>query len=221
MIYAPFSCHFNNDYWHLQFHRDRLEEKCIRDLRNGDYFFSPCKAYSGAMAWNAQDALVLKAMALVLTDVLTPQLSQRCYHLTGHGGAKGCVLDVNDCVSAYRFVCRSDVNSYYATVNHTILRKQLASLIGDDSVLVLLGRMLDRLDDVGEALFAVEVGITKGNPLSPLLGAVYLDGMDQRLGDYFQQNDLFYGRLRENGFYFLGYRIGDKTVRGVSVAWKT
>jgi hypothetical protein len=42
---------------------------------------------------------------------------------------------LKDCVDEYSFVCRSDVNSYYATVDHAILRKQLAQLISaSDSV---------------------------------------------------------------------------------------
>lgn len=41
--------------------------------------------------WTAQDALVLKALTLVLQDVLQPQLSGRCYHLAGTGGLKGAV----------------------------------------------------------------------------------------------------------------------------------
>lgn len=123
--------------------------------------------------------------------------------------------------------------------------------------------MLARLDDVAGELFTVDVGITKGNPLSPLLGAVYLDGMDQQLGDYCQQRGLRYfrfmddwlvlcktrhqlrhvvklmngvlddvkmtkhpfktyiGRIKNEGFDFVGYRLGDKQIAGSGIAWKT
>jgi len=170
----------------------------LRSLHAGEYFFSPCRAYKGVMVWNAQDSLVQKAMALVLTEVLQPMLSERCFHVKGNGGAKGCVRAVNKCVADYHFVCRSDVNSYYATVDHAVLMKLLRGLIDDEPMLVLLERMLQRLDDVAGELLSVDVGITKGNPLSPLLGAVYLLELDNQLGDYCKENNLFYGRFMDD-----------------------
>ncbi len=190
--------HYNNDYWHLRHHRQRLEPQIIEQLRTGTYHFSPCKQYDGCLVWTAQDALVLKAITLVLTKQLSPQLSQHCFHLAGHGGSKGCVRAVNQCVDEYRFVCRSDVNSYYATINHKLLKKQLAGLIPCDIVLDLISKMLDRLDDVQGILHSVDIGISKGNPLSPLLGAIYLQGLDDALSQYCDTRDLFYARFMDD-----------------------
>ena len=258
--------HYNNDVWHLRFHWQTLKRQIQQQLLNGDYHFSPCRAYKvndeSVGVWCAQDALVLKAMSLVLTEALTPQLSEHCYHLKGKGGTKGCVMQVKEHVDNYRFVCRSDVNSYYATVNHRILLKQLKVLIPDNSVMLLIERMLARLDDVNGVLFSVDVGINKGNPLSPLLGAVYLKVMDDQIGDYCQRRGLKYyrymddwlilcktryqlrtvvrlmyevlnrvkqtvhpfktyiGRIRDEGFDFLGYRIGGGG-NFLGLAWKT
>ena len=259
--------HYNNDVWHLRFHWQTLKRQIQQQLLNGDYHFSPCRAYKvndeSVGVWCAQDALVLKAMSLVLTEALTPQLSEHCYHLKGKGGTKGCVMRVKEQVGDYRFVCRSDVNSYYATINHQILLKQLGVLIPDASVMLLIERMLARLDDVDGNLLLADIGINKGNPLSPLLGAVYLQAMDDRLSDYCQRHDLRYyrymddwlilcktryqlrdvvrlmnrclddveqtkhpyktyiGRIKDDGFDFLGYRIGDVKVHGLGIAWKT
>jgi hypothetical protein len=44
--------------------------------------------------WSARDALVLKALALVLGDHLS--ISRRCVHVKGHGGAK--VFSANVCM---------------------------------------------------------------------------------------------------------------------------
>ncbi len=213
--------------------------------------------------WSAQDSLVLKAMAIVLSDYLAPALSRRCFHIAGNGGAKGCVNAVSKRVENYRFVCRSDVNSYYATINHRILTKQLRDLIPCETVLNLLSRMLERLDDVYGVYHHADIGITKGNPISPLLGAVYLQILDKELGQYCKDHDLFYGRfmddwvilcktrnqlrtgvrimnrvlekvemtkhpyktfigrIKDSGFDFLGYRIGNKFKKGLSIAWTT
>ncbi|NRB64954.1 MAG: hypothetical protein HRU40_18350, partial [Saprospiraceae bacterium] len=163
----------------------------------------------------------------------------------------------------YHYVCRSDINSYYASINHQILLKQLTSLISNSGVIQLIQHMLERLDDVNGELITAIIGITKGNPLSPLLGAVYLKVMDDRIGSYCQRYDLKYyrymddwlilckasnqlrtvvrlmnqileevkqqkhpfktyiGRIKDEGFDFLGYRIANKIVNGLSIAWKT
>ena len=190
--------HYNNDYWDLRHHRQQLEPKLIEEIRTGTYRFSPCKQYDGVLVWSAQDSLVLKAMAIVLTEYLSPKLSPRCFHLAGNGGAKGCVNAVSETVDDYRFVCRSDVNSYYATIDHGILMKQLRELIPCETVLALLGRMLDRLDDVYGVYHHVEIGISKGNPMSPLLGAVYLQPLDDELDQYCDAHGLFYGRFMDD-----------------------
>ncbi|WP_353570480.1 reverse transcriptase domain-containing protein [Candidatus Albibeggiatoa sp. nov. BB20] len=190
--------HHNNDYWHLRHNCQHLEQKCIEEIRAGTYRFSPCKQYDGFLVWSAQDSLVLKALAIVLTDYLSPKLSTRCFHLAGNGEAKGCVNAVSETVDNYRFVCRSDVNSYYATIDHGILMKQLRALIPCETVLTLLGRMLGRLDDVYGVYHHVQIGISKGNPMSPLLGAVYLQPLDDQLSRYCEAHDLFYGRFMDD-----------------------
>ncbi|MCF6442143.1 hypothetical protein L1077_22210 [Pseudoalteromonas luteoviolacea] len=168
----------------------------------GNYHFSPCKAYrvkgESIGVWCAQDALVLKAMALVLSEYLSPKLSQDCYHIKGKGGSKAYVMTVKAETSQYRFVCRSDVNSYYASINHQILLKQLNMFIPDSKVMRLIERMLTRLDDVNGQLYSIDIGINKGNPLSPLLGAVYLMPMDTRLSAFCRKQNMRYYRYMDD-----------------------
>lgn len=255
--------HYNNDYWHLRHHRATLEPAMLEATQNGTYWFSPCQVYQGISVWSAQDALVMKAITQVLTNFLCPQLSDHCFHLVGHGGAKGCVREVDSRVEQYHYVCRSDVNSYYATINHALLKKQLRALIPCEITLTLLERMLDRLDDLNGVLHTVDIGISKGNPLSPLLGAIYLKQLDDELSDYCDPRGLFYarfmddwvilchtrnqlravvrvmnrvldavkqtkhpfktyiGRIKDSGFDFLGYRIGNRLLGGLTIAWTT
>ena len=57
------------------------------------------------------DALVLKGLAIVLTEYLQPHLSTRCFHLAGTGGLKGAVRAVASQVAGHTFVFRTDVKS--------------------------------------------------------------------------------------------------------------
>jgi len=81
----------NADVW--GFRRDWAHEKQrIRDeLLSGSYRFSLLaritrKDGEETDLWCSRDALVLKALALVLGSYLPA--SRRCTHLKGHGGAK-------------------------------------------------------------------------------------------------------------------------------------
>ncbi len=194
--------HHNHDVWHLRFHWASIKSELQQQLRAGEYRFEPCRTIQvggeSVGVWCARDALVLKALTLVLTDQLAPRLSDDCYHLAGRGGAKGCVRQVKGAVDGYHFVCRSDVDSYYATIDHQVLLDLLAERIGDGRVLALIEQMLTRLDNVNGSLHHVDKGISKGNPLSPLLGALYLDSMDQALGEYCQQHQLKYYRYMDD-----------------------
>src|ERR1700674_2427857 len=61
--------------------------------------------------WAARDALVLKALSIVLGSVLP--VSSRCTHVKRHGGAKAAVRQVRAHVAENRFVLRTDVKSYF------------------------------------------------------------------------------------------------------------
>lgn len=112
--------HHNNDVWDLRFHWQQIKAQIQHELINDTYRFLPCKNYyidgKSIGVWNAQDALVLKAMSIVLTNYLSPKLSPNCYHLVGRSGTKFCVMNIKNVAPNYRYVCRSDINSNYATI---------------------------------------------------------------------------------------------------------
>ena len=77
------------------------------------------------------DSLVLKAIAIVLTKHMAPNLSSKCCHLAGNGGAKAAVREVVEKLPENQFVFRTDVKSYYASIDHDVLFSQLKELIDD------------------------------------------------------------------------------------------
>ena len=137
----------NADVW--AFRRDwaRKKEQIKDELDAGSYRFSlliriTLKDGEDTDLWSARDALVLKALAIVLAEHLP--ISPRCTHIKGHGGAKYAVREVRDHLPDNRFVLRTDVKSYYASIDHLMLLDQLAVHIKDRRVLNLLGQYLRR-----------------------------------------------------------------------------
>ena len=134
----------NNDVWDVRLRWDELKPQLQADLLAGEYRFSPVQRYQSRgeslEVWSAMDALVLKAMQIVLSDRL--DLPKSCTHLKGHGGAKAAVRHVVENLKDRPFVFRSDVKQYYASINHEILMDQLRDKIQDKIVLNLIWQYL-------------------------------------------------------------------------------
>ena len=135
---------------------------------------------------------MLKALALVLGEHLP--ISPRCTHVKGHGGAKAAVRQVWAGLAGNRFVLRTDVKSYYASIDHLLLLDQLAAFIEDRRVLNLLGQYMRRTAERGGVFWDYQKGISLGCPLSPLMGALFLTCLDQRMA----KSGLFYVRFMDD-----------------------
>jgi len=134
----------------------------------------------------------LKALALVLQKHLPS--SRRCTHLKGHGGSKGAVRAVRAALPAHRFVCKSDVRSYYDSIDHSRLLDRVARVVPDRGVLNLVGQHLRRTAEAGGWYWTFTGGISLGCPLSPVIGAYFLFDLDRA----FEGAGLFYVRFMDD-----------------------
>jgi RNA-directed DNA polymerase len=190
--------HPNNDIWHLRFHWNDIKPSLQNSLLEGTYGFEPVRRVwtpdGFIYLWASQDALVLKAVALVLNQERRPHLSTNCYHLTGKGGGKGAVRAVQAEVSNAKFVFKSDVKKYYASMDHHVLMGLVNSLVSDRKVRALIRGYMGHLVDEDGELRAVRKGIRFGCPLSPVMGALYLKPLDEAI----EKEAVFYARYMDD-----------------------
>lgn len=177
--------HPNNDVWQVRRWWDEKKPLLQAQLLAGTYRLREQRLIRGAEGrvelWSAMDALVLKALALVLGEHLRPHLSDRVFHLAGSGGMKAGVREVAAHLNEHEFVFRTDVKGYYASINHGILYRQVAAYVDDRKVLDLVGQYLARFVSDGGDYVDITQGISLGCPLSPLMGALYLKPLDDRM----------------------------------------
>ncbi len=140
----------SSDVWNVRRHWPKVKRQLERDLLHGQYRFSPLRrihAHGECIElWEALDALVLKALAMVLGRTLN--FHRSCYHLPGKGrekrGTKAAVRHICSRLPSNQFVFRSDVKSYYASIDHGVLLSLVRQHIGDPIVLGLIGQYLNR-----------------------------------------------------------------------------
>ncbi len=169
----------------------------------GNYHFDVQKKITLACGekialWSSRDALVIKVLTIIIQKIQSPFLSKSCYHLKGHGGLKGAVREIIKDRSQYKFFCKTDVKSYYDSIDHYILHMKLYEYIGDRNIMGYVWQFLNRCVEWGGLYHDIKKGIPRGSSLSPLLGAFYLLELDQKL----EKLDLKYYRYMDDVLIF-------------------
>lgn len=124
----------------------------------------------------AADTALLASVRRDLDRVL-PR-SAACTHLRGHGGLKGAIRQVKAALPHHRYLCRTDVRSFYASIDQHKLMDQLANHVGNRDVLNILRQYMRRTVEFGGTFREITQGIPAGCALSPLIGAFHLHELD-------------------------------------------
>ncbi len=183
--------------WSFRRNWEQERARLKADLLEGSYRVSllsrvTLKNQEDIDLFSARDALVLKALSLVLGPRLS--ISKHCTHVKGHGGGKRAVRQVLRHLPHHRFVLKTDVQCYYASIDHEHLLDHLSVAIKDTSVLNLIGQYLKRCAERGGLYWEYSKGIALGSPLSPIIGAFFLKVLDERM----ERLGLFYVRFMDD-----------------------
>ncbi|MCU7836543.1 MAG: reverse transcriptase/maturase family protein [gamma proteobacterium symbiont of Taylorina sp.] len=189
--------HYNTDIWDVCFHWLVVLPRLYQLLITQQYHFSPLQRIKKASGetihlWGTLDAIVLKALAQILSQLLPS--STRCMHLKGNGGIKQVCKEIRQALPEYQFVFRTDIYHYYESIDHHQLIDKSALYIKDKFLLRLLWFSMHRTVERGGLYQDIIKGLPRGSPLSPLLGAFYLYELDQAL----EQEDCYYIRYMDD-----------------------
>lgn len=176
----------NADIWHLRFHWSAMRTPILTALNDGNYQLRPLRLFDCAdgttrALWDAQDALVLRALTEKITPVLP--INRACEHIAGHRGGASSVKRVSEVLQSgpYHYVCRTDIKGYYANMARHLLYAQLCSWVSNIPIRRLLWQFLHySVEDAGR-FHTPSKGIARGSSLSPLLGACHLTFLDDLL----------------------------------------
>lgn len=213
------------DVWHLRWQQltegpSHLTDLVHRLLRGG-YRLSPLqlcgRGEQRKAVWGAQDALVLKWVALSLQSQLP--LHASCEHIAGHGGGRQSIERLHGLLTTtdperqadpekkteqesatatsrtYRWVCRTDIRGYYRNINKATLLSQVKRHVSAPVLCDLVEQYLHYTVEDGGTFHTPEKGISRGCSLSPLMGALHLYDMDEHFS---RQKGIHYARYMDD-----------------------
>ena len=203
LVYA-WCCHLrkdyshNNDIWDLRRHWATIEHPFLTQMNAGTYIFGALDVYVhddvSIYLWSSLDMIALKLITNALYQHI--KIPTSCYHTKGNGGLKKAVQKTSKNLMDYTHVFRSDVKSFYESINFDVLMAIVESYVKDPVLLTLLRKALERTENSGgNFTFYDTKSIPMGSPLSPLLGAIMLMPLDHAMGNI---KDIFYARYMDD-----------------------
>jgi RNA-directed DNA polymerase len=126
-----------------------------------------------------RDRVVQTALRLVVEPIYDVTFAPHSYGFRPGRGAKQALRRVDALLHAgYRYVVDADLQAYFDTIPHALLRARVASKISDTRVLALIDAFLHQPIFEGLAQWTVDEGTPQGAVISPLLANLYLDPLD-------------------------------------------
>jgi RNA-directed DNA polymerase len=190
----------NSDIWRLRREWNNIKENLLAQLNDGTYTFDLLERYEFDDAtislWSSQDMIALKLIAQALGQRMAEHIPKFCYHIKDRGGLKKAVCHTHAALVEHKYVMRSDIKSYYQSIRFDVLMKIIETYVTHPTLLTLLYKALHRTETRGGHFYDYDhMGIPKGSPLSPILGAIALMPLDKAIG---QIRDVFYARIMDD-----------------------
>lgn len=189
----------NAEVWHLRFHWRRDGKALLNKVEQGRYRLSPmqlvhCRNGESLAMWGAQDALVLKWVALRAAKYLPAH--DLCHHLKGRGSRHSlkmvaAALQENK----YRYVYRSDIRGYYQHMRKDKLMALVQQWLPDPVLCDLTQQFIHYSVEDGGEFHTPASGISRGCALSPMLGASLLYHVD---AEFASCREVFYVRYMDD-----------------------
>ncbi|MGA0241910.1 MAG: reverse transcriptase domain-containing protein [Candidatus Marinamargulisbacteria bacterium] len=200
----------NNDIWSTAFNWPKKIHGLVNRLLAGTYRMEPARLVRinkyPIRYLSGVDQVVARAVLAMIKPVVTAMVSPICVHVAGRGGLKEAVRQAQDGCREYKYVMKSDVDSFYENVDHNIVIDQCQRAGVSPFLCGLLKQLLTPLVDDGGQLTLVTKGLCKGSPLSPLLGALYLRKLDRVLSNYAERHRGQVVRYMDDFIFFCDQR---------------
>ncbi|WP_441254752.1 reverse transcriptase domain-containing protein [Aeromonas sp. A600620] len=186
----------NADIWHLRFHWPARSATLFARVMAGHYRLSPMQLLGGHAIWSAEDALVLKWVALRVAPRLP--WHPACEHGRGMGvvASRRRLHDfLQGAGGSHPYVLRTDIRGYYQHIDRARVLSRLVAPLPCPVCRELMRQYLYYSVECGGEFHTPSSGISRGCALSPLIGASLLWHID---ADFAARGELYYARYMDD-----------------------
>jgi RNA-directed DNA polymerase len=123
-------------------------------------------------------------------------MNKNCYHLNGPTGVKYATQRIKHVLQGVnpRYIIRADIKSFYASIPHFKLIKDIKKHYNDPKVIAMLENIITNPIDTPRGMKNPSMGIALRGPLSQFFSALYLKPLD----DAFDRTNITYLRFQDD-----------------------
>jgi len=138
--------------------------------------------------------LLLKQLKPTLPHII----NKNCLHIYGPSGVKRATKRIRETLALLQpnFFIRADIKSFYSSIPHHKLIKNMKQTFDDPKVYAMLERVISNGIETSRGFKNKDHGIALRGPLSQLFSAIYLKPLD----DAFNDMDVTYVRYQDDIF---------------------
>jgi len=129
-----------------------------------------------------KDRIVQTALKLVIEPIFESEFEESSYGFRPQRSAKDALREVDELIrQGYTHVMDADLESFFDTIPHAALMRQIEERISDGRVLELIGLFLSQDIIQGMKRWTPTGGTPQGAVVSPLLANIYLHPLDRQM----------------------------------------
>lgn len=129
-----------------------------------------------------KDRIVQTALKLVIEPIFEREFEEASYGFRPQRGCKDALREVDELIQGgYTHVVDADLESYFDTIPHAALMRQIEQRISDGRVLELIGLFLSQDIIQGMKRWTPVGGTPQGAVISPLMANIYLHPLDRQM----------------------------------------
>ena len=189
--------HHNSGIWGFLYDFKPVSGEIRRDITSGTWRMEPFRLWVREKGENVpvssfRDRAVIHIVWTVLDKLITPHLPDNYYKKKGKGPKKA-INDLSSNLKTHKYVFKTDVKSYFASIDHDLLLKKISRYVKSRTILALINQIIKNyVEYKGVYKRNLVKGIPLGVSTSCIFGALYLKELDE----YFQdKKDMYYQRF--------------------------